>query len=616
MDMSSAAPMMVRLGALLAAAGLLWLAGELAWTLPGVWILVPLVAVAFPIWLKVEETAHLARRSLIDKVTTEASLTRRLLWRGALLSAWHALMALVSAGVLLAAMPMLAPAHWALILADAALLALLGPVIARWFEGEIEADYAAALARRWPIVWANLVFLAIGMFVIDYFLVGAPDTRGQGWDSVVEGAYLEAFGAAGSAAIGALGGVIAALDALAWHVAQAGIPTIGDAWVRLGAWAVFLAGAGVVSTLISQVFLGVAAACDARRREAGGGRGPELAAFFAVIALAAGIGAGVSARIAPADLAERAAPLGRLALAADPCGNARPGDLADGLAAEFARAEADAHARSDATIAVAVDRAFAQAEGGVDRFLDWYFTVLGEYERLAALATGDLAETVAARLRAELFGHPGLGAQFAADLAAAEGVAHARLVQAAGRAGARAAATLAASPCLQAALPDWSPPDIAATFGAPFPEGLAVVAGGVAARQALRLAGTQVARRMIARAATGRAIGLAARGAARRGSGAVASGVAGGVVCAPGGPLALVCGVGAFIGTWLAIDAAAVEIDEALHRPAMRAEILAELSAGRAALTARLQAAEGARIAAMADALSARAARFIPAESG
>jgi hypothetical protein len=50
-------------------------------------------------------------------------------------------------------------------------------------------------------------------------------------------------------------------------------------------------------------------------------------------------------------------------------------------------------------------------------------------------------------------------------------------------------------------------------------------------------------------------------------------------LCAPGGPLALACGIVAGAVTWLGVDMALIAIDEALFRKSLRAELVEELQA-------------------------------------
>jgi hypothetical protein len=87
--------------------------------------------------------------------------------------------------------------------------------------------------------------------------------------------------------------------------------------------------------------------------------------------------------------------------------------------------------------------------------------------------------------------------------------------------------------------------------------------------------------------------------------------------CAPGGLLALACGAGAAIVTWLALDKAFIAIDEYLFRDAMRAEILASVAEQRQALEAAMQSQQAHAIDDMAGAIGGSLDRvFVPARQG
>ncbi len=66
------------------------------------------------------------------------------------------------------------------------------------------------------------------------------------------------------------------------------------------------------------------------------------------------------------------------------------------------------------------------------------------------------------------------------------------------------------------------------------------------------------------------------------------AGLGGAAVCAPSGPVAALCGVAAGVIAWFAIDKVAIEIDEAVSRDAMRADLLAALEEEKAALKVTL----------------------------
>jgi hypothetical protein len=82
---------------------------------------------------------------------------------------------------------------------------------------------------------------------------------------------------------------------------------------------------------------------------------------------------------------------------------------------------------------------------------------------------------------------------------------------------------------------------------------------------------------------------LAAKAAAKKGGSAVASALGGTAVCAPSGPWAVLCGIGAGVAAWLAVDKAMIEIDEVRFREEMRTDLLEAIAEQQAVLTAALK---------------------------
>jgi len=85
-------------------------------------------------------------------------------------------------------------------------------------------------------------------------------------------------------------------------------------------------------------------------------------------------------------------------------GPRRPRGPAGTLGQDLEQTRLGARAQADQAVDAALDDLFADVERAVDRYLDWYFTVIGEYERLLASVAGDFAAAMSERLEQELFG--------------------------------------------------------------------------------------------------------------------------------------------------------------------------------------------------------------------
>lgn len=257
-----------------------------------------------------------------------------------------------------------------------------------------------------------------------------------------------------------------------------------------------------------------------------------------------------------------------------------------------------------------VDSSFSRVRERLPLFADWYYSLPGEYSRLAmsALSAANLVEGdfLARRAAALLFPDPlwqasfeGLETASQALIEDARAASRARWLQEVSdrlsplKVGQETIASPRETESLtldvldrslqEAAITPWQTPRVAVSS----------IAGA-------SMAGTALWRVAVARNALGSARvagAMSARGGARVGSAAT-----GALVCAPGGPLAIACAAGVGIATWVATDWLLLEVDEAVSREAMEAALLAGLNTLQEALKAEILAAYDARVEAISEA--------------
>ena len=251
----------------------------------------------------------------------------------------------------------------------------------------------------------------------------------------------------------------------------------------------------------------------------------------------------------------------------------------------FAEGEQQAREQVEAELARRLDHLFGAMEQRVPDFLDWHYSLRGEYTRLGLWALGGLGVLDEDRVREEALGRL-VPADLDTELELLGLALDHRLAQQAHRTREGWLAELTElldrrqvpSPletpdtairldALGARLTGYEDPEFLRRLSASH-----LVAGGVmAAPLAARLAGRQ------ALAGSGRA--ATARGATRAARAGTGAGT-GAAVCAPGGPLALGCAVAAGAAAWLATDWLLLGLDETLNREEREAQLrqsLAEL---------------------------------------
>ncbi len=258
-------------------------------------------------------------------------------------------------------------------------------------------------------------------------------------------------------------------------------------------------------------------------------------------------------------------------------------------------------------IALHLDTSFARVNERLPLFADWYYSLSGEYSRMAmavlsatSLSDGDfLARRAAQLLFPEQVWEEGLkileSESNASLLSSHMGTSAAWLSQVQSQLGAqRIPAPINA---LQPTLPVLNLDALANEVS-----GLAQISAldsriAMSSLGAAGLAGPALWRAVAARNALASSRVVASTSA--RGGARLASAAGGAALCAPGGPLAIACAAGAGIATWVATDWLLLQVDEAVNRDALMAAMEASLADLRGGLEQELVLAYDARLAAL-----------------
>jgi hypothetical protein len=579
------------------------------------------VAIAWPMWHYTREHTLFQRRAILESVTPEASLVRRWFWSGHVVSALQVFHALFWSTVLLALSALLTWPKWLLLAADAALFAAMIPIVRRHVATQVLASHVAIVARRWPLLWGNAVLLALGFFVIDFLIAGAPDTRGQSWSAVAENAFAAYAGNCNCVVAGMLVGFANVVDVLSWHAAQVLIPHLAQLELKVAAWCVVLLKAGVVGWTFTWFLLGASALAETAIRGAANtaARFERPKVFvFVVSAMAVPLFHLVSIMQGSGETPTLPPSVDRALAWTNPCraeGRALKAML-PALRPDLVRARDDSLAAIDIQVDAAVNELFTDADKSIDAYLDWYFSVVGQYERLGGAIAGEFSKRMQTELEHKVLDTLEIearatekGRTIAAGVVERfAGLSHSMgtRIQEAGR----------VQPCLYDVI------DKAALhaldrdrFNVSISAGAGVLAGlttPLLVRTAAAAMAARIARQQGFRAATE----LAGKVAARR-AGTITLTTAAAAACAPGGPLAIVCGAGAALVTWLAIDKLLIEIDEYRFRDEMRAELVQAVGDARQQLATEMKAQQHLLLGRLVAATARSMDRvFVPARDG
>ncbi len=291
---------------------------------------------------------------------------------------------------------------------------------------------------------------------------------------------------------------------------------------------------------------------------------------------------------------------------------------------------------SDAAIDREVERAFEPVYAAIPAYADWYYSLSGEYLRYAHALGGDLSVYLTRRLEGALFQQSGADKLLEALPERLQADAARRLRRAGEGLLADAAAELGdrGEPPQEGGEIRWElsgeiPLDDLASaelkpsrgvmerqlvsLGAGLGTGVLVAKGGASLLVKKMVAGIAGSKGFqLAASVLGK---LAAKSAAK-GGGALAGIGAGTTLCAPGGAVALICGAGAGIATWVAVDMAALQLDEQLHRDQFEASLRQAVAREEAALKRSLQRVHASWFKSRLDAFSRRVAEGRRAKKG
>jgi hypothetical protein len=581
-----------------------------------VWLPLLAVLVALPLWRFQVDRILFERRAILASVATPSGGLWRWFWRGRFAASLQVLVALVLAILLLGMLSPLQPLHWGVLAVDAVLIALLIGPVKRMLAGQVKEGYIGLVARRWPLTAANVVLLVGGFVFVDYSILGWPDTRLLPWPEIAEAAFLDARSGVTCPVAGAILGTTNAVSDLIRHAASLVIPALPEKSIRILAWVSFLAWTGIGAFLFTRFLLGVVALIDRVGGSEAGADDRTMRSFVYTILVLA-----VPTLFATIQLAKwQAKPVEfeELVIAskpiADPCAAFRFNTtaLSASLSEDLERARSDSRTLAEEEIDAALARAFGAAEIGVERYLDWYYSIEGEYSRLGTVVIGDIDQFMSGKLQAFVIDETGFEAILESGSLALEQQTMRIMESAAEAAMVRIGEKVRQSPCPVPSvnltgLVNLTPDRLGATVATA--AGGAVTAKFLVAKPAAAMAGKLAAKSTVK--AAGKVV---AKAAVKKGASAATTLAAGGAATAVCGP---VCGAVAAVVTWISVDKVVLEVDEFINRDAMRAELLAGLEEQRAEMRTQLVALHEGLADMYASAINAQIGKvFIPARDG
>jgi hypothetical protein len=234
--------------------------------------------------------------------------------------------------------------------------------------------------------------------------------------------------------------------------------------------------------------------------------------------------------------------------------------------------------QSDYLIDKKLDLAFSQATIGVDKFLDWNFSVVGEYQMLLAKARSGLDELFAEKFEETVY--KDLSLQLTTFDVELDNLYNNQMLPILKQNGEQLVKHMSESACIKN---DINENDITAITHNPKVGAallLTPVATKISASAGAKALVNSFAIKLSAMLAAKLSISMAAKLGISMAAGTT------GVLC---GPLAWVCGGAAAITTWFSVDAVVASGDEYLNREEMKTELLSQLQRDKEQLKADLK---------------------------
>lgn len=524
----------------------------------------------------------LRRQAFLSHVYRPEGSIRRWFWDSLLLRIVFSVFALVAALLALLFSTHMQILDWWVLAAGILSFVAISRIIHHLLAQETQPQFHAIIVLRIS-AWVNVLVMAIVLAVLQIVWLEVPDTRHLKLTELLAFSWQES--AAIDAKVPLLGwllSVSALLHDVTWHLLQHASRVEAGTGVKLSLWLLVLFLNALKLGSLQLIVLGIPSIVLQARQNGWPHtrnrlfRRSYLLTLLVLLLLYVAIN-----KVQWSQLSERShAPETSHQVLQNPCEGplgalnqrreqaALQGELQERLA----RQHSAANRRIEQYIQETVARAYQQAGSGVDAFLDWNFSIKGQYQQLgylAATTAGSSMSEGSARF-SEYLGTQ-MNSYIGEPLMPALTVAHADIqqvfmaeIQSSGLAYNRLLDQLAAqSNCIRA-------PEFSFQPNAYIDKSLVGlgVAGGAIALRFATAAGTRAA----TRAGVRRVIAaLFTRGAAR--AGAVGSGSAG-AFC---GPVFWVCTPAIIAGTWFSIDYGLNKTDEFLNREQMRAEMLASL---------------------------------------
>lgn len=504
-----------------------------------------------------------ARRAVIEKATNRNGFIRRRFWNGSLSKLLQFAVSVFLATIVLVLGSSLKPEEWLIVIGAILVLIISEITLYKLITSQTSPDFRDIALRgisKWPVI-AFIVSASAFLF----FDTAYPSYIGVDPLAVATAAFELRSENFTSPAMGWANGILGSADALTMYLGQNFIPRIDDTLAKWALWTYLAVKSSLTAGIITYLIFGLLTLTSIVERSGWKALGATVFDRWFSTTLALMILAyayAVNIKLLPPPTAIMPPKVNCEAVIVE------AKDILKNHARTLQEEEEQLISQTNQRIDSDIDQIFSQAEAGVEQYLNWHFSVLGEYQQLGAKLMPTLTEGSTQKLEEAVFGNINRGLDQLNSTIDDDIVA--KIQESAGNKNLPLPQEDSYAHCLEALnLPSGSI-DIGDVYvGHP----QTIVAGGAVATLVMKKTAAKVTAKGIGKAATKYGATLA--------TGLTAAGLC--------GPAAPICGFGAAVVTWFAVDAVIVTADEILNREELKAEIMQEIDSQKASVKEEMQ---------------------------
>ncbi len=509
-----------------------------------------------------------ARRAIIATGCTEGGKAKRWLWNGGILRISNSITSVGISFVVILTASLLTCHQWLVVISSALLLILMEASTKNFAERE-------TVARFLPIFHRETIKIPILIWVVvtSSLLYINTEQESLKEQDVVQFAidrFSGSFKSFESSVLGFSRGLLSSIEGVGSILAQKIIPNIDQTWVKALSWLYLSVKSSVSVGLIVYLMLGVLTVVSEKERQGWLILGRTVfdksftLTLIALFVLSISIS---NITMRPVSFATRSNEKDCTAIIAEY--QEAAGERTRVLEAE----EALLQSSVSTGINDELDEAFSNLESSIDRYLDWHYSVTGQYQALGAKLISSLPNH---QQKIEEFITSSIDNRITQINRRITSDIDVEIKNSFRSTAVQLSSLQPSSGCVTS----FNPSSVLMAEN-----GMSLFGSIGVGQPQFALATTGIAGAVLAKKAAAK---VAAKTATKLGSKVIASLGSGAVVGSVCGPLVAVCGGVAAIGSWFAVDKVIVEYEEANERTELRQVMVAELEKEKEALKAKL----------------------------